>query len=256
MNGVSTSVVVPAYNEEVAIGPTVAALRDHFESDGAPYEILVIDNASTDATRERVAPLLDGDRVRLLVNDRNRGKGHSVRRGMLEASGDVRLHCDADCAPSLASLPRMLELLEWSDLVVGSRLAEGAQVGRRQPLRRRIVGRSFQQLCRTILSEPTTDLFCGFKLWRGPAAQDVFSRIMLDGWTYDAEAIALARAVGYRVTETGITWTDRDGSRLSMARVLVPVVRELLQARAHVRVEAARGAAPGRSSSADLGQPA
>ena len=240
MNGVSTSVVVPAYNEEVAIGGTVTALREYFDAIGDPYEILVVDNASTDATRSRVAPLLDGERVRLLVNDRNRGKGHSVRRGMLEARGDVRLHCDADCAPSLASLPRMLELLESSDLVVGSRLAPGAQLGRRQPLRRRVVGRSFQQLCRTILSEPTTDLFCGFKLWRGPAAQDVFSRITLDGWTYDAEAIALARAVGYGVT--------RDRDHLDRPRRLAAV--DGTRARAgRARAAAGSRACPGRGGS-------
>jgi dolichyl-phosphate beta-glucosyltransferase len=91
-----------------------------------------------------------------------------------------------------------------------------------------------------VLSEPTTDLYCGFKLWRGPVAEDVFARIHLDGWTFDAEALGMARALGYRLRETGIVWTDREGSRLSMARVLVPVVRELIAARRHIRREARR----------------
>lgn len=242
------SVVVPAYNEQEGIVATVSALSAWLDAqDPGPAEIIVVDNASEDATRARLAPLVDGERVQLLVNDVNRGKGYSVRRGMLAARGEVLLHCDADCAPSLPSLPFMLTLLRTHDLVVGSRLAPGADVGRRQPLSRRVVGRGFQQLCRAILGEPTTDLFCGFKLWRGPAARDVFARISLDGWTFDAEAIALARALGYRVTETGIAWADREGSRLSMLKVLVPVVRELLNARRHVRREAALGpaAAPG-----------
>src|SRR5215213_4893426 len=157
------SVVVPAFNEERAIGDTVTALRAWLESNGRPWEILVVDNASEDGTRERLAPLLDGERVRLLVNEQNLGKGASVRRGMLATTGDLRLHCDADCAPSIASLGHMLELLEHVDVVTGSRLAEGAQVGRRQPLRRRIVGRSFVDLCRLVLGEPTRDIFCGFK---------------------------------------------------------------------------------------------
>ena len=126
---------------------------------------------------------------------------------------------------------------------MGSRLAPGAQVGQRQPLPRRIAGRSFVLLCRAVLSEPTTDLYCGFKLWRGPVAEDVFARIHLDGWTFDAEALAMARALGYRLRETGIVWTDREGSRLSMARVLVPVVRELIAARRHIRREARRPSA-------------
>lgn len=238
------SVIVPAFNEQDGIAGTVAALSRWLDAAGrGPAEIIVVDNASEDATRERVAPFVDGERVQLLVNETNIGKGGSVRRGMLVARGAILLHCDADCTPSLASLPAMLDLLDDHDLVVGSRIAAGARLGQRQPLRRRFMGRGFQQLCRVALAEPTKDLFCGFKLWRAPAARDVFSRVALTGWTFDAEAIALARALGYRVTETGIAWADREGSRLSMLRILVPVVRELAQARRHVRREAARGPA-------------
>jgi dolichyl-phosphate beta-glucosyltransferase len=238
------SVVVPAYNEERGIATTVMALRDWLQArDPRPFEVIVVDNASADRTAPEVEALADGERVQLLRNERNRGKGYSVRRGMLAARGELRLHCDADCAPSLASLPGMLALLEDADVVVGSRLAPGARVGRRQPLPRRIVGRSFVLLCRAVLAEPTTDLYCGFKLWRAPVAVDVFTRVHLDGWTFDAEALAMARALGYRLREAGIVWADREGSRLSMARVLVPVVRELIAARRHIRREARRPAA-------------
>ena len=237
------SVVVPAYNEERGIADTVIGLRDWLSArDPRPFEVIVVDNASEDGTAAEVEHLADGARIQLLRNERNRGKGYSVRRGMLAARGELRLHCDADCTPSLASLPTMLTLLEDADIVVGSRLAYGARLGRRQPLVRRIAGRSFVLLCRAVLAEPTADLYCGFKLWRGPVAEDVFSRIHLDGWTFDAEAVAMARALGYRLRETGIVWTDRAGSRLSMARVLVPVVRELFAARRHIRREARRPA--------------
>jgi dolichyl-phosphate beta-glucosyltransferase len=241
MSGPGISVVVPAYNEETAIATTVGALSGWLEAHGEPWELLVVDNASTDGTAAVVERLADGRRVRLLRNQRNRGKGYSMRRGMLEAEGDLRLHCDADCASSLPSLPHMLELIEDNDVVVGSRLAEGARVGRRQPLRRRIAGRSFQQLCRLLLREPTRDLYCGFKLWRAHAAIDAYSRTRLEGWTFDAEVLAMARALGYRIRETGIVWTDRDGSRVQMGRILVPVVRELIAARRHVRSESRRG---------------
>jgi dolichyl-phosphate beta-glucosyltransferase len=234
--------VVPAYNEERGIAGTVTTLRTWLEERPGEFEVIVVDNASADATVERLEPLLGDDRIRLLRNDRNRGKGHSLRRGMLEARGELRLHCDADCAVCLPSLPRMLELIETADVVVGSRLAEGASLGRRQSLPRRIVGRSFQQLCRFVLHEPTTDLFCGFKLWRADAATDAYSRMTIEGWVFDAEVLAMARALGYRLEETGIEWTDREGSRVHMARILVPVVIELLAARRHVKREAASAA--------------
>jgi dolichyl-phosphate beta-glucosyltransferase len=251
MSGPRISVVVPAYNEETAIAATLGTLRDWLEGHGESWEILVVDNASEDGTVAVVEELADGEHVRLLRNERNRGKGHSMRRGMLEASGELRLHCDADCASSLPSLPHMLELARDHDVVVGSRLAEGAEVGRRQPLRRRIAGRSFQQLCRLVLGEPTTDLYCGFKLWRSAAAVDAYSRTRLEGWTFDAEVLAMARALGYSIRETGIVWTDRADSRVRMGRILVPVMRDLLAARRHVRREARSGRAPADSPLAE-----
>ena len=125
--GVSTpwmSVVVPAYNEEAGIGAPVATLHERLGELGRPYEIVVVDNASEDGTASALEPLLDGDRVRLLRNDVNRGKGFSVRRGMLDARGELRLLCDADCGPSLASLPACSTALENADVACGSRAGE------------------------------------------------------------------------------------------------------------------------------------
>jgi dolichyl-phosphate beta-glucosyltransferase len=233
--GFDVSVVIPAYQEEAGIAHTVDAVHGYFESTGDSFEIIVVDNCSTDGTVAAVEAL-GLDRVRVLVNDTNLGKGWSVRRGMLEATGTLRLHCDADCSSSLASLAAMRALVEsGSDVVVGSRLGAGAQVGQKQPIARRIAGSSFQTLCRLLLHEPTRDRFCGFKLWTDASAEAVFPNLVLDGWTFDAEALALARAFGYRVSELGIVWNDREGSRLSMARVLIPVTRELLKARKNVR---------------------
>jgi dolichyl-phosphate beta-glucosyltransferase len=250
------SVVLPAYNEETAIAGTVSAVVAWLEQRGAPYEVVVVDNASEDRTVEALAPLLDGERVRLLRNDVNRGKGFSVRRGMLDTTGELRLLCDADCGPSLASLPRMLELIEEADVVIGSRNIKGARVGRTQPLRRRIAGWNFLALCRLVLDEPSRDIFCGFKLWRAEAAQAAFSRQSLEGWTFDIEVLALARRLGYSVRETGIVWNDREGSRLSMARVVIPVLRELLQARRNVRRQTGEGASVVSSADSIRPEPA
>lgn len=234
------SVVVPVYNEAAAVVAAIEGARERLEALDTTWEIVVVDNASTDGTSGLIVPLLSDERILLLRNERNRGKGHSVRRGMLRARGALRLHCDADCIPSFASLPRMLERLEGADVVVGSRLAPGAAVGRRQPLRRRVVGRAFVGLCRLVLREPTRDLFCGFKLWRADAAVAAYERTRLDGWVFDAETLAMARALGFVLREVGIVWTDRQGSRLSMPSVLVPAVRDLLRARSHVRAQASR----------------
>ena len=235
------SVVIPAYNEERGIAGTLGQVCDWLDRHGEPHEVIVVDNASTDRTADIVEAQ---PRVRLLRNESNRGKGYSMRRGMLAATGELRLHCDADCAGSLRSLPRMLELAGSADVVVGSRLAPGADVGQRQPLHRRLVGRTFLELCRRALGEPTHDLFCGFKLWRAEAAEAAYSRTELEDWVFDAEVLAMARALGYRLAETGIAWADREGSRLSMPRVLVPAVRDLMAARRTVRAASRSASGP------------
>jgi dolichyl-phosphate beta-glucosyltransferase len=230
------SVVVPAYNEEAGIATLLTEVTRRLSAFDRPYEVIVVDNASTDSTVEQVQPFL-GDNVRLLRNDVNRGKGFSVRRGMLSAQGQLRLLCDADCGPSLASLPRMLKAMEHADVVAGSRVAAGAQVDRQQPLRRRLVGWPFIALTRFLMRERTKDVYCGFKLWRADVAEAAFRRQRLTGWVFDAEVLALARGFGYRVTEVGVEWADRTGSKLSISQVLVPAVRELLAARRNVRAQ-------------------
>jgi len=197
----------------------------------------VVDNGSTDATIERLSAHLEDPRIRLLRNEVNRGKGFSVRRGMLEATGDLRLMCDADCAASLPSLPAMEAATADAEVVAGVRNAPDSQVVRHQPLYRRTVSLGFILLCRAVMSEPLRDVFCGFKLFTGAAAQEVFTRSRIDGWVFDAEALSLARALGFRVRACGIAWVNRPASRLSIPRVVLPALRELVRARAYVRGE-------------------
>jgi dolichyl-phosphate beta-glucosyltransferase len=231
----SLSIIIPVLNEEEEIVRILSGARAMLEERAGDWEILVVDNASTDRTGERVQPFLDDSRIRLLRNEVNRGKGFSIRRGMLEATGERRLMCDADCVSSLSSLPQLEETLEQFDVAVGSRLSAGARVERQQPVRRRIVGFGFLALTRIMMGRLPRDVYCGFKLWRGDVAQTVFSRVHLDGWAFDAEALAMARRLGYSVREVGIEWTNRADSRLSIGNVLLPVTGELWAARRNVR---------------------
>jgi dolichyl-phosphate beta-glucosyltransferase len=231
----SLSIVIPVLNEEDEIARILSAATTQLESRRGKWEIIVVDNASTDRTLERAEPFVDGERVRILRNEVNRGKGYSIRRGMLESEGDLRLMCDADCVTSLRSLPRLEEATDEVDVAVGSRLSAGASVSRQQPLRRRVVGLGFLTLTRVILGPLPRDVYCGFKLWRAEVAQQVFERVHLDGWAFDAEALAMARRLGYKVREVGIEWTNRPDSRLSIRDVLIPVTGELLAARRNLR---------------------
>ena len=246
----SMSVIIPVFNEAQEIATIVPAVRETLLARGGEWEIIVVDNASDDDTAERLCPFLEDPRVRLLRNERNRGKGFSVRRGMLEANCELRLMCDADCAPSLATLPAMEQLIGECEIVAGARNAADSQVDRYQPLQRRVASLAFIFLCRRVMGEPLRDVFCGFKLFTAAAAQDVFSRTRIDGWAFDAEALALARALGYRVRACGIIWTHRPGSRLSIPRIMIPVLRELVATRAHMRAAGLRPHRAGVDASA------
>ncbi len=164
----SMSAIVPVYNEEEQIVKIVPALRETLTARGGDWEIVIVDNASEDATLERLEPLLEPPRIRVLRNEINGGKGYSVRRGMLDAQGQLRLLCDADCTPSLPSLPAMEAVAEFYDIVAGARNDPDSEVARQQPIHRRAASLGFIFLCRRVMSEPLRDVFCGFKLFSGP----------------------------------------------------------------------------------------
>lgn len=227
--------IIPVLNEEGEIAGILDAATKQLEERSGDWEIIVVDNASTDRTYERAEPFVDGRRVRYLVNQTNRGKGFSIRRGMLEARGDLRLMCDADCVASLRSLALLESAAEEVDIAVGSRLTAGAAVDRQQPFRRRFVGFGFLALSRIVMGSLPRDVYCGFKLWRAGAAEQVFEKVHLDGWAFDAEALAMARRLGFSIREVGIEWTNRPDSRLSIRDVLLPVTAELIAARRNVR---------------------
>jgi dolichyl-phosphate beta-glucosyltransferase len=231
----SISIIIPVLNEELVIGTILSAAIKQLEDRGGDWEIIVVDNASTDDTCAEVERVADARRVRLLRNEVNRGKGYSIRRGMLESNLEIRLMCDADCVSSLSSLPAMEAALEEADIVVGSRVAKGSHVSRQQPIQRRIVGFGFLLLTRLLLGRLARDVYCGFKLWTAEAAANVFSQVRLDGWVFDAEALAFGKRLGFRISEVGIDWTDRPNSRLSIRAVLIPVISELYSVRRNVR---------------------
>ena len=220
------SVVVPAYNEEKAIGVTVAALRDWLDATGRPYEVLVVDNAQHGRHRRVVRPLLDGERIRLLVNDGNRGKGYSVRRGMLETTGACASSATPTAVPAWPRWAAMVEASREAHVVVRlARRRTARRSARGQPLAapdRRLAVHRADAGCSC--ASRTRDVYCGFKLWHGAAADAVFPLQTLEGWTFDAEVLALARRLGFRVT--------RGGHRLGRPRRIAPVDP--------------RGAAPGR----------
>jgi glycosyltransferase involved in cell wall biosynthesis len=229
------SLVIPCFNEERRLGPSLDVLLPFLSKQAFRSEVLVVDNGSHDRTLEVAHSYAARDpRVRVLAESR-RGKGRAVRRGMLEALGEWRLLCDADFSMPVEEIPHFVPpCLSEAEIAIASREAPGAlRVG--EPARRHLMGRIFNFLIRAIVLPGFQDTQCGFKSFRSDAAEAIFRRQSIEGMCFDVEVLAVARALGYRITELPITWYFDADSRVRPVRDTVLMVRDLWRIRSRMR---------------------
>ena len=231
------SVIIPAYNEAERIGPTLRAVLEWLRARGedASYEILVVDDGSTDETAA-VVRALALPRVRLLGSRPNRGKGHAVRLGMLEARGETRVFLDADHSVSISQFPYLLDALRrGADVAIGSRYVPGASTPLKAPWYRRAWSRLGNRVVRAGLLEGVLDTQCGFKAFTGAAAEEIFSRARFCGWGFDIEVIALARGLGFTIAECAVEVRDDRRTRVRPVRDAIAITLEFARIRAAFR---------------------
>ncbi|HZP37030.1 MAG TPA: dolichyl-phosphate beta-glucosyltransferase [Methylomirabilota bacterium] len=230
------SIVIPAYDEAVRLPGFLKDVLAYFEERDETFEVVVVDDGSTDGTAERVREVAV-TRAAVVVHalDRNRGKGAAVRAGMARARGALRLMADADGATPIAEVARLEAALRaGADVAVGSRILEDPGVARQVRIHRWLSGHVFNFLVRRVGAVGVADTQCGFKLFRGPVAEDLFPRLGTDGFGFDVELLLLARRRGYRVTEVPVNWADQPGSKVSVLRHGPRMLREVLAARRRV----------------------
>ena len=212
----SISIAIPAYNEEKRLPRTLDSIQAYLGTrDFGPVEILVVDDGSKDGTAALAEEYGRRDsRIRLLRNPGNRGKGYSVRHGMLEAKGDWVLFSDADLSAPIEDLDVLLAAAVKSNaaVAIGSRAVDRSMVGVHQSVWREMSGRAFNLLVRVANGLPFRDTQCGFKLYRRDAAQAVFSRQTLDGFSFDVEDLVIARHLGLRTIEVAVHWNNVEGT--------------------------------------------
>ena len=235
---VDLSIVVPAYNEEHRLPPTLARLHSYLAAQPLRYEIVVVDDGSRDATCAVVeAAMASIPNLRLVRQTPNRGKGAAVRLGMLAARGQIRVMSDADGSMSPDQLPRLLAPITAckAEVSIGSRYAEGARSNVEQPWYRVLWSRIANKAVQRSLVPGVRDTQCGFKAFTAEAARDLFARGRIDGWAFDLEILALARRAGYAIAEVGVEWTDDRRSRVNPLKDLWKVVREAMTIRKNLR---------------------
>ena len=246
------SVVIPAYNEEHRIGSTLERIVSYLSRRGHPFEILVVDDGSTDGTSRVVEDFkaLRADfGLRVLHNPANRGKGFSVRRGMLEAVHGYALLTDADLSAPIEEVAKLeREVIEGScDIAFGSRDLPGSDIQIHQPWLRENGGKLFNWAVRRLLGIPFRDTQCGFKLFRMSSCRLLFERQRITGFSYDVEILCLAWNSRLALREIPIVWNHDAGSKVSFFRDGLRMMIDVLRIRwSHQRLPGRPGA--GRSS--------
>ena len=231
------SVIVPTLNEERCIDDFLHRVSQFLLSRPHSWEIIVVDDGSTDATVASVERWAASDSRIRLVRQSHRGKGAAVRRGMLTARGGWRLMTDADLSVSTESWGTFLEAAERAnaEVIVGSREAPGSRrIG--EPFSRHVIGRVFNWIVQLVAVRGVNDTQCGFKLIRSDVAETVFPRITTDGFAFDVELLFLARRAGYRIHEVGVVWICRRDSRVRISRGAAAFVHVV-----NIRLNAWRG---------------
>jgi len=210
------SLVIPAYNEAARLGTSLEKVLAYVHRQGWNAEVIVVDDGSRDQTAEIIRAFAAKDPiVRLVQNPGNRGKGYSVRNGMLRAEGEILIFSDADLSSPIEESAKLLEALQGADIAIGSRWLRTETQIQRQPLHRQIFGRIFNLLMRLILGLQYKDTQCGFKAFNRAAAQAIFPLQRIERWGFDPEILFLARKLSFKVKEVPVLWGHSGGTRIN-----------------------------------------
>ena len=231
----SISIVIPAFNEERRLPATLSAVFRYLEGKARGFaEVLVVDDGSTDGTSAAATEFSRSHpELRLLKNPGNRGKGYSVRHGMLEAKGEWVLFTDADLSAPIEDLDKLwaAAAAQNAAVAIGSRALDRSLIAVHQSFLRENAGRVFNLLMRLATGLPFEDTQCGFKLFEARAAREVFKRQRLERFGFDAEVLFIARRLGYRTVEVPVRWSHSEGTKVSMFRDSLGMFVDLLRIR-------------------------
>ena len=229
------SIVIPAHNEEKRLPNTLGQIFRFLEKQDFPYEVVVVENGSSDRTYEIAKEYVDRHENFRVFRNEQRGKGLAIRRGLKKARGEYLFMCDADLSMPVEEIAKFIPpQLQDVDIAIASREAPGS-VRYHEPQYRHITGRVFNTLIRLLVLPGLQDTQCGFKCIRATVAHDIFPYQTLTGWAFDVELLYIARRHGYRIVEIPIHWYFNADSKISVLRDSPRMFLDLLQIRRNAR---------------------
>jgi dolichyl-phosphate beta-glucosyltransferase len=223
------SIVIPAFNESRRIPATLASVLACIRERKWDAEVVVVNDGSTDTTAKLVLEIArTAPELRMLENPGNRGKGYSVRNGVLHSLGDIVIFTDADLSAPVAEAERLFAAIAaGADIAIGSRWLESGRQTHRQPLYRQFFGRCFNMVCRMVMRLPFADTQCGFKAFTRVAAQTVFQLQTIERWGFDPEILFIALKRGFTIREVPVSWAHDERTRMSYLKDGMQMLKEL-----------------------------
>jgi dolichyl-phosphate beta-glucosyltransferase len=219
------SIVIPVYNEVNSIQNIIERFTHYFSQQSYKYELIIVDDGSTDGTDKYLKDIeKTSSNLRLLSNKTNKGKGFSVKRGMLSAKGQFRLFADADDSTSIDQIERLLSYFEKGfEVIIGSRAIPGSQIIESQSLLRVTIGKLGNFLIRLVLLPGIKDTQCGFKCFEGTVAEQIFSLQRIDRYGFDIEILTIARLYNIRIKEVPVIWKNNPVSHVKVTDYLMVI---------------------------------
>lgn len=229
------SIVIPAYNEEERIVATLSKIYDFLKTKEYDYEIIVVDDGSTDKTVLEVqqSELFKDNKSGIIKNWINMGKGFSVKRGILASRGDYVLFSDADLSTPIEEADKLFSYINKGyDIVIGSRSVKDSDVKIHQPWHREKMGKTFNLFVKLLLMKDFNDTQCGFKLFGGNIARKLAPLLKIDGFCFDAEMLYLAKIKGYKIKELGVVWKNSPQTKVEAIGSSINMFLDLLKIKA------------------------
>ncbi|MBN1645143.1 glycosyltransferase family 2 protein [Candidatus Woesearchaeota archaeon] len=225
---IKLSVIIPAYNEERRILPTLYKVNTFLKNKGYDYEILVVDDGSKDET---VKIVKKQGIAKIIKNPVNRGKGYSVKHGALAAKKEWVLFTDADSATPIEELEKFKNYAGKYEVLIGSRGMHESNIQVHQPFYRELPGKIFGCLVKLICLKGIHDSQCGFKLFSMRAVQNIFSKQTIDGFGFDVELLFIARKKGFKIKQIPVTWINDAQTKLNIIRDSIRMFRDIILVR-------------------------
>lgn len=224
---------MPAYDEANRILPTLKRLEEYYSAQDYTWSVTVVSDGSTDGTNDIVQDFCkDHPRFHLIAYSPNRGKGYAVRQGMLQADGEIILFCDADLATPQEETVKLLPHMQaGADIAIGSRPLKSSKLEKRQPFYREMLGRAANLVIQLLGVRGIKDTQCGFKMFTRGAAREVFSRCKFNGFSFDFEALMIAKDLEMKIAEVPIRWAHQEGSKVVLWRDVPRALRDLVKLR-------------------------